>query len=275
MIRPHKLPSGVSLRVSDAGDGFPVLLIHGLGGNLSFWANQAREFSRRFRTIRFDLRGHGNSSPSIHQTLADHAEDLRYLLDELELERAALVGLSMGGMIAQYFAATLPDRVSALVLTGTVPKFAPPGRDRLNLLADLADREGMDGVIGNFVGGLFGVETPATDPRYRAVAEAFSEQDTRSFAAAARALAEADVSSLLENISAPTFLCYGENDRLTPPKSGQRLADRIAGARLAVIPGGGHVLPIENPDGFNRAVEAFLGEGPGFRVDREKHRFGY
>jgi 3-oxoadipate enol-lactonase len=266
MIQPYQLPSGVSLRVSDAGNGTPIVFLHGLGGNLSFWANQAREFSKTRRTLRYDLRGHGDSSPSVRQTLADHAEDLRQLLDELELDRAEVVGLSMGGMIAQYFAATHPERVSALVLTGTVPVFAPPGRDRLNLLADLAETTGMEGVVRNFVGGLFAAETAETDPRYRAIAEAFCGQDARSFAAAARALAEADVTSLLERISAPTFLCYGENDRLTPPKSGQRLADRISGARLTVIPGGGHVLPIENPDGFNQAVAEFLrDQGSGIR----------
>ncbi len=269
MIRLHKLPSGVSLRVSDAGEGPPLIFVHGLGGNLSFWANQARAFSRAFRTIRHDLRGHGNSSPSNAQTLADHAEDLLHLLDELELERISLVGLSMGGMIAQYVAATVPERISALVLTGTVSKFAPPGRERLHLLADLAQTEGMEGVIRNFVPELFGTETAATDPRYRAVAEAFSEQDTPSFAAASRALAEADVTPLLDRITAPTLLCYGENDHLTPPKSGQRLADRISGARLTVLPGGGHVLPIENPEGFNGAVEEFLGQGVGCRVSGE------
>lgn len=260
MIRLHKLPTGVSLRVFDAGAGAPVIFIHGLGGNLSFWANQAREFSRGHRVIRYDLRGHGGSSPDIRQTLSDHADDLWHLLEELEIDQASLVGLSMGGMIAQTFAATYPDRVSALVLTGTVAKFAPPGRDRLNLLAELADREGMTGVIDNFVPGLFGTEIPPTDSRYRAVAEAFSEQDTRSFAAAARALAEADVTPLLDRIAAPTFLCYGENDRLTPPKSGARLAENIGGARLTVVSGGGHVLPIENPDGFNRAALGFLTE---------------
>jgi pimeloyl-ACP methyl ester carboxylesterase len=263
MIRSIQLHSGVTLRAAVTGNGPALVFIHGLGGNFSFWANQARHFSASRRVVRYDLRGHGESSPSLRQDTFDHAEDLVALLDVLEIKRASLVGLSMGGLIAQAAAARFPDRIERLVLTGTVPIFAPPGKLRLNQLAELAETEGMDGVARAFVPGLFGSDVPETDPRAIAIADSFRRQDAGSFAAAARALALADVTPFLGSITAPTLLCYGENDRLTPPKSGARLAAQLADARLEIIPDAGHVAPVEAPVAFDSAVERFLGQGMG------------
>jgi 3-oxoadipate enol-lactonase/4-carboxymuconolactone decarboxylase len=246
----------LTLQTSVSGDGPNLVLIHGMGGNLSFWAGQARTFSRRFRVIRYDVRGHGASSPSVRQDLETHARDLATLLDALTVETTHVVGLSMGGLIAQAFAASFPHRIDRLALVGTVAAFPAKGKEALRNLATLADAEGMASVAARFVPQLFG--QPPLESRRRALIAAMAAQDAASFSAAARALADADLTPSLSNITAPTLLCYGAHDRQTPSFLGERIAAALADARMEIFPNAGHLPSFESPLEFDRALLRFF-----------------
>ncbi|HMW02022.1 MAG TPA: alpha/beta fold hydrolase [Acidobacteriota bacterium] len=259
MIYTYDLSTGVSLRVNLSGEGEPIVFIHGLGGNFSFWAGQVRDLAYRFQVIRYDLRGHGGSSVSSVQTPQDHVADLAALLETLEIDQVRLVGLSMGGVIAQTFAATYPERVRQLVLVSTTSAFPPKGKEALAHLAHLAETQGMRAVADAFAPRLFGsVIDLKLDDRFQALAAAFTEQDPASFAATYRALALADVTPELSKIQTETLLVYGENDRQTPPFFGEALVSKLPNARMVVVPKLGHVLPIEDPKTFNRILLEFL-----------------
>ncbi|MBX7218918.1 MAG: alpha/beta fold hydrolase [Blastocatellia bacterium] len=259
MLQRIQVDAETILQVSVSGSGEPVVFIHGLGGNLSFWAGQARALSQHFTVVRYDLRGHGGSSPSTNQALFTHVKDLRALLKTLAIPKAHLVGLSLGGIIAQAFAGQFQVLVRRLVLASTTSSFPRKGKAALHALATVAREQGMQAVAESFAIRLFGHEVTLEDTSYQALAAAFLTQDRASFAATAEMLAEADVTPLLHRISAKTLLCYAANDRQTPPTFGEHLESHIMGSELHVFENAGHVFPLEIPQEFNQRLLDFLG----------------
>jgi 3-oxoadipate enol-lactonase len=257
---------GGHLYVEEHGaGGVPVLLIQGLGQATWGWRDQLPAFGARRRTIAFDNRGAGRSSKEPGPfSMEQFAGDALSVLDALGVESAHVVGVSMGGFIAQLLTLHAPERVRSLVLVGT----GPGGPEHARVPA-----ETVKAWLAN--AGLPPAEyarrtmhlsfSPGWSEehaeRYEELLAARLEHPTppecwrAQFEAANRFL---DVGAQVEEIVAPVLVVHGDADRVLPVSNGHLLARRIPGAELAVLPGRGHVVQLESPDEFNQLVEAFL-----------------
>jgi 3-oxoadipate enol-lactonase len=261
MIRAN----GVMLRVEEIGTGPPLLLIMGLGASLETWVAQRDAFAARHRVILFDNRGAGESeAPSPPWTVPDMAADAVGVLDAVGIERAHVLGVSMGGMIAQEMAIRFPERVDRLVVAMSFARPDPIRRAFL-LFRRWARLQGAD-LVQEGVAHLPWLVSPRVlnDPgRLEEVlgvvstmplmtADAYSEQ--------IEAILEHDTLGRLENVRAPTLVVAAAEDVLTPLYLSREIAEAIPQARLIVLPRGNHAVQIEEPDSFNRAVLDFLAD---------------
>jgi len=242
--------------------GRPVILLHGIGGGKAIWAGSVSALSDAgFDAIAVDLPGYGESLRETPGGMPVMAQAVLATMDALGLSRAALVGHSMGGLVAQEIAAIAPQRVSALVLACTSPAFGKAdGAWQAQFVADrlkpLDAGLGMPGLAAALVPPMLG---PAAEPAGVALATrvmaAVPEATYRSVLAAIVAF---DRRAALPAIGVPTLCLAGEHDRTAPPKVLRGMADRIPGARYAELAGAGHIANVETPAAFDAVVTAFL-----------------
>jgi pimeloyl-ACP methyl ester carboxylesterase len=246
------------------GEGDPLVLIRGLGSNADHWYAQVPDLSRHYRVVTFDNRGIARSNdPGEPFTIPDMAEDTIRLMDALGIEQAHVLGLSLGGMVAQEMAIRHPERIKGLILVVTLCG------GQHQVVAEDAVREKLQRmVVENSVDAkiraLDVFFTPRTIKERPKVLQAYAEVSMkyppgmeilqRQFEAASRH----DAYDRLDRIKAPTLVLTGEEDVLIPPGNSKILAKRIPYAELLVIPGGGHQIMIEQPQSCNQAIVAFL-----------------
>ncbi len=266
-MSPTVLVGGLRLAYSSRGDGPPVLLIMGLGLGRWAWARQVPPLSRRFRVITYDHRGTGESEASPPgYGIEDLAADALGLLDALGIARTHVVGLSMGGQIAQVLAGGRPSRVERLVLCATSPGGPGAVHPDPALWGEFLDITRMPTDRGAEVSLrlVFGREFRDRDPRTAAlVARAYRENLPSPETVAAQGLAceRFDGAALAARITVPTLVVHGTADVLVHPDNARLLASLIPGATLLLYEGAGHGLIIEQARRFNRDVAAFLGSG--------------
>ena len=246
------------------GQGPPLVMIRGLGGNADHWYAQIPAFEKEFTVITFDNRGMGRSRYSGGEfTILKMAEDTIGLMDALQLEKAHVMGLSMGGMIAQELAATFPERVRSLVLVATHcggtqkadpdPRVVEVLKNMIYVASDEAKKEAASI--------LFAPETLEQRPE---LAEEFTAASLRYPAGKEilieqwHAVGKHDVHDRLGNITAPTLVLTGDVDVLVPVENAKIIADRIPGARHLIIPGGGHQILNEQAEACNRVILDFI-----------------
>lgn len=236
----------------------PAVLLHGLGTDRRIWLYQVPAFCGRVPTLLVDLRGHGRSSaPDGAWSIADMALDVVRLLRHLGVEKAHLVGLSMGGMVAQQFALDYPYATASLVLADTISGLpadgATLGREALAFMESHSMREIAEARITTAF-------SDAVDPVMRGhLIEQVALMPHDAYLRAARAVFAFDVTARLGEIERSTLALLGEADRTFPLAWMEALAGRIRGARLARLAGAGHLSNMERPQEFNRAVLDFLG----------------
>jgi pimeloyl-ACP methyl ester carboxylesterase len=234
------------------GRGEPaVVLTHGLASSTATWSAQVDAFAAHRRVVTWDLRGHGQSpSPPGEYRIADLAADLRDVFDGCGLARAVVLGHSAGGVVAMQFALDYPERTAGLVLVGTASECNQRAHEFYEDLAQIALARGMDPVRKRLGLG---------EPR-----EGLAPVEPVAFAKVARAMGglhHAPLTPRLGDIRCPTLIAVGEKDFLGVGGS-VILSRRIAGSRLEIVPGRGHGLFLEDPEGFNRLVLEFLGALP-------------
>ena len=246
------------------GAGFPLLLINGLGSDHREWLYQLPAFASRFRVVVFDNRGAGDSEvPPGPYTTAGMADDAAALLAALGLDRAHVLGVSLGGMIAQEVALRHPGRVERLVLACTSPGGTASVRPSDEALSAFvrspegnAEQE-LRRMIPFLYTGRFAREHPGEIDAFvaRRLAHPTSPEGHAAQLAAAIGHAAAE---RLSAVRAPTLVIAGTDDRLIPPANSQWIAQRIPGAALVLLPGAPHRLFAETAGAFNREVLAFL-----------------
>jgi 3-oxoadipate enol-lactonase len=253
------------------GEGEPLVLVMGIGYDATLWTlHQVPALSAHFKVIIFDNRDVGRSSHAVSDyTIADMADDVAALLDALDIERAHVLGLSMGALIAEEFALRHAERLNGLVLCG--PDGAP-ARDVVHAIAVWNWTKQMDES-----GAMFGAQqlTWLFSSAFRRNAAAVQQTvaflssnpnpvQPAAYARQAHAYLQHDASDRLSAIAAPTLVIVGEQDLLTPPWIAAEVAAAIGGARLEIVRGEGasHVVPLERPDDFNRLVIDFLAGVP-------------
>jgi pimeloyl-ACP methyl ester carboxylesterase len=236
----------------------PIVLLHGLGTDRRIWLYQVPELCGRVPTILIDLRGHGRSSaPAGEWSIADMAHDVVRLLRHLGAERVHLLGLSMGGMVAQQFALDYPYATASLLLASTVPGTPADAEDVKKEALQFIESHSMDEVAKARITAAF---SDAVDPVMRLhLIETVALNRKSAYEQAARAVFNFSITPRLEEIGVPTLVIAGAEERTFPLAWVEDLAQRIRGARLVTIPGAAHLCNMERPREFNRAVLDFLG----------------
>ena len=243
----------------EAGDpSLPVaVFLHGLGGSRIAWEPQLEALSDVRRCVAWDAPGYGASRPDPDPlTFNALADAVAGLLNRLDVRRADVVGMSFGGMVAQYLALEHVDRVRTLALIGTSPKFGldgtRPDEWRAARLAPLdAGLEPKD--MARDV--LAALAAPDAEPTAIDLAvRAMERVPATGLRAAIDCLVTHDTRSRLKDIHVPTLVLVGERDAETPVAYASTLADGIPGARLVVVPGAGHLLNVEAPEAVNASL---------------------
>jgi pimeloyl-ACP methyl ester carboxylesterase len=256
------VPGEVRLAYERQGQGPLVVFLHGIGGNRSNWDGQLNALGDRFCAIAWDARGYGGSDdPPPPLRFGQFADDVVRLLDHLGAETAHVVGLSMGGMIAQDVAARHPGRLATLALVDTSTGFgAAPEAARREFLAQRL--EPLDAgltpadLAPRLVGAL--VHPDAPEAVRAQVAASLSKLRTEPYRQALHAIVTTDFRDSLGAVAVPTLVLVGEQDAVTPPAASRDLAARIPGAELVTIPGAGHLANLDQPAAFDRALGTFL-----------------
>jgi 3-oxoadipate enol-lactonase len=253
---------GIELAYDDAGEGEAVVLLHGFPFSRALWRGQTQTLSAEWRVVAPDLRGHGETAGTQGPaTMEEMARDVAALLDELEIERAVVAGLSMGGYVALEFFRLFRERVRALVLADTraTADTEEARRDREEM-ARRALTEGIQVVADAMLPKLL---APATfereTERVAFVREMIMGTRPEGAAAALRGMAvRRDQTELLGEIEVPTLILVGSEDAVTPPEMSEAMSRRVRGARMEVLEGAGHVSNVERPAEFNHALVQFL-----------------
>jgi len=245
-------------------DGTPVLMIQGLGVDRRGWALQRGAFGRRHRCIAPDNRGTGHSdAPAGPYDLARMAEDAIAVLDAEGIERAHVVGASMGGVIAQILAVLHPDRVRSLTLACTACQHHEWRRELLAEWANVVSARGMAGLMDDGMRWLIG---PRLQRRFgvfvNVLARVLVQTKPHAFVAQVDAILDAtdELRFELPKVKAPTLVVTGSQDTLTPLGDAEELAELITTSRLYVLRGAAHGLMAEAPNAFNDVVLRFLDE---------------
>jgi 3-oxoadipate enol-lactonase len=241
-----------------AADNRPVLILsNSLGTNLSMWDPQAAPFASRFRLLRYDMRGHGQSSvPPPPYTIADLASDLLSLVDFLGIERFHFCGLSIGGQIGIGIALKSPERLDKLVLSSTAAKIGT--LESWNSRIATVLHQGMKEIATATPLRWFTPAFQSASPQLVAATVSMVETtDPQGYVGGCCAVRDFEAHSELGKVRNPTLVLSGAQDPATPPGDGRFLAERIPGARFAELRGA-HMVNIEDSERFTGEVLRFL-----------------
>jgi len=260
---------GTRLAVHTAGAGLPLVLLHAFPLDHGMWRRQ-EPLAESLRLIVPDLRGFGTSE-SAPASIADFADDVVAVLDALHVSQPAVIcGVSMGGYVAQHVAARHPKRVAALVLVDTkLEADTPEARAARTDLAGKVGRLGQSILADAMLPRL--LAAPRSDARAEEVARhaenrslvqaLIERQRVPTIQAALAALGDRpDMTEALRHVRVPTLLVVGAEDQITPPACLEAAEEIIPDARLLIVPGAGHLVPLEAPEIFNRALLEFLAD---------------
>ena len=255
------------IAVDHAGTGDLVLFLHGIGGNKSNWHEQIAALAPRFHPVALDARGWGASDDYDGPlSIDDMAADVVRVLDHFGVLTAHIVGLSMGGLVAQHVWFNAPGRVRSLTLCDTSPGLSrSQSKEELETFLKLRQQPLLDGktpadIAPGVAKSLIGPKAgPAALQRLTdSIAALHKDSYLKALEAVTRYQLEGDIAT----IGVPCLLMVGAEDHLTPPAVHVEMQKRIAGSRLVVIPDAGHLSNIEQPQAFNKALLEFLRHVP-------------
>jgi 3-oxoadipate enol-lactonase len=252
--------NGIDTHCTVDGEGAWLVFSHSLACDTRMWQPQVEAFSKRYKVLCYDTRGHGGSSaPAGAYTLEQLADDARALFDALGVTSCHWVGLSMGGMIGQTFALRHPGIFRTMTLADTTSHYPPqaqaPWRERIRI----ATESGMAPIVPAMLERWF------TEPFRRSgapvvdeIAQAIRDTPPQGFIGCCHALPKIDLTARLKEIACPTLVMVGEHDPGTPVSMAQAIHDAMPGSELVVLPNAAHLSNAEQPAAFNAALQAFL-----------------
>lgn len=255
---------GIRIHYQEFGrtDGEPLLLVQGLGADSGSWLLQRYPFGSRHRCVAPDNRGVGRSDkPAGPYDLEQMADDLVAVLDEAGIASAHVVGVSMGGILAQILAVRHPERVRSLVLSCTACHHHQWRIELLEHWADIARNQGMRALLGENLRWIVGNRSLRRFwPAMRLVGPVALDISADAFVAQVDAILGTDdvLRHELSAIDVPTLVIVGSQDVLTPLGDSEELAELVPGARLAVVRGGAHGFMVEKAGHFNATILDFL-----------------
>jgi pimeloyl-ACP methyl ester carboxylesterase len=256
------LVDDTEIAFDDIGSGLPVVFLHAFPLNRTMWEPQIGALVAEYRCIAIDFRGFGDSPPQGPYSMDRYADDVAGVLDTLQIERAVVVGLSMGGYAAFALWRRHAGRVRGLVLADTrAGADSPDGAHRRRQLIEIALTQGSTAVANLQVPGLVGKTTRETRPDlFDATHRMMAQAPVEGIVGALEAMiARPDSTATLGTIDVPALVVVGDEDALTPPKEARALQAGIPGSRLEILKRAGHLTNIERPAAFNTVVSEFLG----------------
>lgn len=263
------------------GDGPPVVLCNGLGGSWMSWTHQIRYFQDRYRFVSWDYRGlYRSAAPSNPEAVSieDHCADALAVMDDAGIERATMVGWSMGVQVALEMFRRHPERVSHLVLVngvagqvwnsvmnlGIMGELLPPvirGIGSVPRLAEAVTRRLVSMPETITWAKRIGLAARTLDDEiFQELAGSFADLDMQLYMRTLDKLGEHDATELLPQIDVATLIIAGDRDLFTPRSQAERMARRIPGAEIMVVPGGTHYVAVEYPELVNLRIEKFFRE---------------
>ena len=253
--------NGIEINYEIAGEGPWLTMSHSLACNLHMWDPQMVELTRNFKVLRYDTRGHGETSaPAGEYTLEQLADDVKGLLDALNIKQTHWMGLSMGGMIGQTFALKYPGVFQSMVLADTTSRRPPDAARMWAERIQNAQQNGMDALVEGTLGRWF------TEPYRNARKDVMTRigNDIRKtpvagFVGCCHAIARIDLTDRLKEIKCPTLVIVGEEDMGTPVAAAQAIHDNLPGSLLKIITSAAHLSNIEQAVSFNKLALGFLG----------------
>ena len=243
-------------------EGMPVVFIHGFPFNHRMWEPQIKELPESIRAIVYDVRGHGASSVGDGQfTIEMFVDDLIAMLDQLNLEKPVLCGLSMGGYIALRTAERYPERIKALVLCDT-KSGTDTDEEKIKRSSSMkaVKTYGVPSFADEFVKAVFWKKTFATNPQaVEFIKEIIRSNSSLGICGTLLALASrTDTTQCLASIGIPACIIVGEHDMRTPPSVAREMRNAISGSELFIVSNAGHMSNLENSKEFNKYLFAFL-----------------
>jgi|SRR5882672_1029728 len=242
------------------GDQGQVLVFsNSLGADFSMWDPQMAELAKRFRILRYDTRGHGQSSVTAGDyTIEQLGRDVLGLLDTLKLERMHFCGLSMGGVIGMWLGVHAPHRLHRLVLCNTAARIGT--NEMWNTRIAIARKDGMKPIAVSVIERWFTPEFRAASPDRVAQAQRMLETTSPAgYSACCAALRDVNLRDAVAHIKIPTLIIYGAKDPVTPAADAEFLADRIQGSAKVEL-NAAHLSNVEQADAFTEAAGNFLSQ---------------
>ena len=259
--RGMKLTSGgIDMHYTIEGNGPVVTMSHALGCNLSIWDEQARALSTRYRVLRYDTRGHGQTTvtPGPY-SLEMLAEDLHTLLHGLGIAETHFVGISMGGMIGQLFALKHPQMLRSLVLCDTTSHYPgdvrPAWEERILTVLARGMEPLVEPTLQRWFTTPFRKQRPDLMDRVRAM---LRSTPPKGYIGCCHAIPTIHTIDRLREIRCPTLVIVGEEDKGTPVEMAREIHAAVSGSEFAVIPSASHLSNLEQPEEFNRILLGFL-----------------
>ena len=260
--------NGIDIHYALEGEGPVVTLSHALGCNLSLWDDQARALKGRYRVLRFDTRGHGQTgAPPGSYSLEQLAEDVRGLLTGLGIMETHFVGLSMGGMIGQVFTLTHPKMIRSLVLCDTTSRYPkealPAWEERIRTV----EAKGMEAMVEPMLQRWF---TAPFRERRRDVMDRVGAMlrttPPQGYIGCCHALPKINTADRLREVRCPALVIVGEEDPGTPVEMARAIHAALPSAEMAILNSASHLSNMEQPEEFNRVLLAFLDKTTGRRA---------
>ncbi|MEO8544000.1 MAG: alpha/beta hydrolase [Burkholderiaceae bacterium] len=249
--------NGVELAMLEAGSGPSIVLVHGSVTTSELFRETLAHFSDRYHLVAVDLRGYGHSQkPGFSYTMKQFSDDLLGVIEAMQLQKTVLLGVSMGGFVAQRFALDYPERLAGLVLCATSDGELAAGLIDEGDVAESVKRVGWRAFSQAMITGAF---PPATNPSL--VQPLIAQIDTwneQVIVGVTQSIKQFSTRDQLHRINVPTLLMAGGEDQQLPVSFSQRMAAEIQNSQLEVFDGVGHFMMIEDPARFHSILETFL-----------------
>ena len=255
------LVGDTEIAFDDIGSGLPIIFLHAFPLSRTMWEPQVTGLVSECRCIPVDFRGFGDSATSPPFTVDRYADDVAAVLDTLQIERAVIAGLSLGGYVSFAFWRRHRERVRALVLADTrAGADTAENITRRKYLIDLAHTQGSAAVANAQIAGLVGKTTRDKRPdTYDAVHRSIAQASVEGIVGALKAMmTRPDSTPTLATIDVPTMIIAGSEDAATPPRESRAMHAAIPGSRIEIIQRAGHLSNLERPAAFNTVLAEFL-----------------
>lgn len=252
--------NGIEIHYEIEGSGPWLTMSHSLACNLHMWDPQMPVLTKKFKVLRFDTRGHGQSSaPAGEYNLDQMADDVKGLLDALKIKQTHWAGLSMGGMIGQAFALKYPGVFQSMVLADTASRRPPEAATMWGDRIKIAREQGMEALVESTLARWF------TEP-YRnshkdvmkRIGDDIRNTPVNGFIGCCHAISRLDYLDRLKEIKVPALIMVGEQDHGTPPEAARVIQQNLPGSELKIIPSAAHISNVEQADEFNKSMIGFL-----------------